>query len=151
MFSATRCVLEYAEKYYLPLATAYLRRTNESGKGAKSLLEWKRHLAEHWPRLRFGSVRVESVGEFHRFEVQLHLDEMDPDAIHVELYAEAADGGEPVRQPMTRGGSLVGQNVWCFSASIPAIRPVEDFTPRVVPCHPEAIVPLEAPYILWYR
>ena len=31
-FSATRCVLEYTAKYYLPLAAAYLRRTNDSGK-----------------------------------------------------------------------------------------------------------------------
>jgi starch phosphorylase len=34
-FSATRCVLEYTEKYYLPLAAAYLRRANDSGKCAE--------------------------------------------------------------------------------------------------------------------
>ncbi len=151
MFSATRCVLEYAEKYYLPLATAYLRRSNDGGKFAENLLHWKRHLADHWSRLRFGSVRVESTEELHQFEIQVYLDEMDPDAVQVELYADDAKDGEPVRHVMTRGESLVGQNVWRYSASVPATRPAQDFTPRVVPCHPGAFVPLEAPYILWYR
>jgi len=151
MFSATRCVLEYTERYYLPLATAYLRRSNDGGKFAENLLQWKRHLADHWSRLRFCSVRVESSEVLHQFEIQVYLDEMDPDAIQVELYAEAAKDGGPVRQVMTRGESLVGQNVWRYSASVPATRPAQDFTPRVVPCHPEAFVPLEAPYILWYQ
>jgi len=150
-FSATRCVLEYTAKYYLPLATAYLRRAGDNGKCAESLVDWKRHLAGHWSRLRFSSVRVESTDELHNFDVQVHLDEMDPDAIQVELYAEAVNGDEPIRQVMTRRESLVGQNVWRYSASVPATRPAEDFTPRIVPFHPEAFIPLEAPDILWYR
>lgn len=150
-FSATRCVLEYTTKYYLPLAAAYLRRANDTGKCAESLLHWKRHLADHWSRLRFGSVRIESTNEHHHFDVQVHLDEMDPDAIQVELYAETADGDAPFRQVMVRGESLVGQNVWRYSAFVPATRPVEEFTPRIIPFQPEAFIPLEAPDILWYR
>jgi len=151
VFSATRCVLEYTEKYYLPLATAYMRRANDGGKRAMSLLEWKRHLADHWSRIRFGSVRIESTREHHCFDIQVHLNEMNPDAIQVELYADAANGDEPIRQVMVRSESLVGQNVWRYSASVPATRPAEDFTPRIVPCHPDAFVPLEAPEILWQR
>jgi starch phosphorylase len=150
-FSATRCVLEYTEKYYLPLAAAYLRRANDGGKRAESLLDWKRQLADHWSRLRFGSVRIESTDEHHHFDIQVHLDEMDPGAIQVELYADAANGDERVRQVMVRGESLVGQNVWRYTASVPATRPAQDFTPRIVPFHPDAFVPLEAPDILWHR
>ena len=150
-FSATRCVLEYTEKYYLPLAAAYLRRASDSGKRAASLLDWKRHLADRWSRLRFGSVRIESTDMHHHFDVQVHLDEMDPGAIQVELYADAANGDEPIRQVMVRRESLVGQNVWHYTASVPTTRPAENFTPRIVPFHPEAFIPLEAPEILWYR
>ena len=117
-FSATRCVLEYTEKYYL---------------------------------LRFGSLRIESTTEQHHFDIQVHLDEMDPGAIQVELYADAANGDEPIRKVMLRGESLVGQNVWRYSVSVPATRPAKDFTPRIVPFHPDAFVPLEAPDILWYQ
>jgi starch phosphorylase len=150
-FSATRCVLEYTAKYYLPLATAYRRRAEENGKCAESLVQWKRHLADHWSRLRFGSLHIESSSEQHHFDIQVHLDEMDPGAIQVELYADTAKGDEPVRHVMVRGESLVGQNVWRYSASVPATRPVKDFTPRIVPFHPDAFVPLEAPDILWYQ
>jgi len=150
-FSATRCVLEYTAKYYLPLATAYLRRAGDNGKYAKSLLDWKRHLADHWSRLRFCAVNIESTDEHHHFDVQVHLDEMDPDAIQVELYADAANGEEPIRQVMVRGESLVGQSVCHYSASVPATRPAEEFTPRIVPFHPDAFIPLEATDILWYR
>jgi len=150
-YSATRCVLEYTEKYYLPLAKAYMQRMKDGGRCAKSLLEWQRHLAEHWPRLRFGAVRIETTGAHHHFDVQVHLDEMDPGAIQVELYAEAVGDDEPLRKVMTHGEPLVGQNVWRYSATVPATRPAADFTPRIVPFHPEAFVPLEAPDILWCR
>ena len=46
----------------------------------------------------------------------------------------------PSRELMTRGELLV-----------PATRPAKDFTLRLVAFHPEAFVPLETPYILWYR
>jgi starch phosphorylase len=96
-------------------------------------------------------MHIESTDEHHHFDIQVHLNEMDPGAIQVELYADAVDGDKPIRQVMVRGESLVGQNVWRYSASVPATRPAEDFTPRIVPYHPDAFVPLEAPDILWHR
>jgi len=150
-FSANRCVLEYAEEYYLPLTNAYLQRTSNGGKCAEDLLRWQRQLSDHWSRLRFVSVHVEPAGVDLRFDVQVFLDGLDPEAVQVELYANAAGDGEPTRLVMTRGEPLVGQNVWRYSASVPATRPAEDFTPRVVPYHPHAFVPLEASYILWSK
>jgi starch phosphorylase len=38
-----------------------------------------------------------------------------------------------------------------YSAAVPTARAADDFTARVVPHHPGASVPLEAPYILWQR
>jgi starch phosphorylase len=95
-------------------------------------------------------MQVETEEEEYRFQVQVYLDEMAPDAIQVELYADAFDAGEPVRHFMVRGEPLVGENAWHYSVAVPANRPASDFTPRVIPCHPEAIVPLEAAQILWY-
>jgi glycogen phosphorylase len=34
---------------------------------------------------------------------------------------------------------------------VPASRPATDYTPRLVPYHPDARVPLEANEILWQR
>ncbi len=150
-FSATRCVREYTEKHYAPLASAYRRRSADGPGTVESLLDWRRQLSAHWSRLRFGSVQVETEGEEHRFQVQVYLDEMNPDAIRVELYAEALEEGEPVRHVMVRGEPLVDENAWRYSAAVPANRPASDFTPRVIPFHPEVIVPLEAAQILWYE
>jgi hypothetical protein len=41
-------------------------------------------------------------------------------------------------------------NTYLYEASIKTSRPPADFTPRVIPILGGAMVPLEAPQILWY-
>jgi len=67
--------------------------------------------------------------------------------VSVELYADARDGDAAVRLVMT-DAERTG-NIWVFSAVVPASRPASDFTPRVIPAHPGASIPLEAPLIVW--
>jgi starch phosphorylase len=150
-FSATRCVREYTEKHYVPLAAAYRRRCSDGHGTAESLLNWRRQLSDHWSQIRFGSVQAETEGQEHRFQAQVYLDGLNPDAVQVELYAESLDGGDPARHVMDRGEQLAGENAWRYSAEVRADRSVTDFTPRVIPCHPEAFVPLESAEILWYQ
>jgi len=147
-FSANRSVREYTENYYLPAAARVLARSEENGKLGIELVEWRRRVADHWPRLRFGELKVESDSNRHRFHVQAYLDELDAGAVCVEL---CADGEQPVRIGMTRGDQLTGSmNAFGYTAEVPASRPASDFTPRLVPCHAGALVPLEAREILWY-
>ena len=47
-------------------------------------------------------MKVETDGEQHVFEVQVYLDDLDPNAVRVELYADGVNGGAPVRQEMKR-------------------------------------------------
>ena len=150
-FSATRCVQEYTGKYYVPLAEAYRRRSAGGKATGEDLLAWRRQLADHWPNLRFTAMRVESEDGQHRFQVDVHLDELKPEAVQVELYAEPHDGGEPLRHGMAREEALAGENTWRYAATVSTDRPADDFTPRVIPFHSEASVPLEAAEILWYR
>jgi glycogen phosphorylase len=70
-FSANRSVREYTEKHYIPLAAAYLPRLSDGNRTARDLLEWKRQVSQHWPKLRFGSLRVETEGLQHVFQVQV--------------------------------------------------------------------------------
>ncbi|HWE52013.1 MAG TPA: alpha-glucan family phosphorylase [Bryobacteraceae bacterium] len=148
-FSTNRVVREYTEQHYLPLASGFLERSKDNGAPGVRILEWQKHLEEHWPRLRFGTLCASTDGGQHTFAVQVWLDELNPDAIAVELYA---DGDSPVLHEMTRGAELIGSgSAWTWTATIPADRPAGDFTPRVVPRHPGASVPLESQKILWYR
>jgi starch phosphorylase len=70
----------------------------------------------------------------------------------VELYADPLAGGEPFCQLLERGVLLAGAaNAYIYQGSLPAERPATDYTPRIVPVHAEASVPLEADFVLWYR
>jgi len=150
-FSANRAVREYTEQYYIPAATAYSERAADKGAMSVRIVNWRRALEENWSNLRFGEVTVASDTEKHLFDVQVYLNGLDPDSVRVELYADGINGGDPVRQEMTRGQQLVGANGYVYRSSVPASRPAMDFTARVIPHHPGASVPLEAVRILWQR
>jgi glycogen phosphorylase len=148
-FSAARAVIDYTEGYYLPAATRYRARAADSGAAGIGFVEWQRTLAAHWREIRFGETHVERDGGDHRVAVDVQLGAVPPDAVRVELYA---DGDQVTPVPMTRERRVEGSaNGYVFTASVPASRPASDWTPRVIPDHPGAVVPLEAPYILWAR
>lgn len=151
-FSANRAVREYTERYYLPAAQAYRKRAENHGALGKEILGWREQLRRHWPAIYFGNLHVETASGRHQFHMQVYLGELDPDTIEVELYADSPSGGPLVRQKMTRGDQLVGATKgWIYVAQVPAQRPAEEFTPRLIPRHPDAAIPLEAEQIKWQR
>jgi starch phosphorylase len=151
-FSAGRTGREYTDRYYLPAAAAYRQRAADNGKLGQEILSWQASLAQHWDAVRLGELEVETAGDQHAFRLQVYLDELDADAVRVELYADAPDGEPPVRQAMMRGEPLVGAAAgYVYAARLPAARPHSDYTPRLIPHRPDAAVPLEANQILWQR
>jgi glycogen phosphorylase len=151
-FSTNRAVRQYTDEHYLSAATAFRQRAeNRSSLGA-DLVAWKADLAKHWSALRFGSATVQRQGEQYVFQAQVFLDALNPDAVRVELYADAQKDAAPITQPMSRGELLVGAtNGFTYTAVVPTTRPAADYTPRLIPQHVGALVPLEAPFILWHE
>lgn len=148
-FSTNRAVREYTEQHYLPAASAYLERAADKGKIGVELVGWRRDLEQKWNALRFGEVKVETAGEQHIFEAQVYLDNLDPEAVRVELYA---NGEAPERVEMKRMRQLVGAiNGYTYHAEVAAIRPASDYTARLIPHRDGVSVPLEAAHILWQR
>ena len=78
-FSANRTVREYTEQHYLPAATAYRERAADKGAVGRQVVDWQHALEQKWAMLRFGEVNIETDGEQHMFEVQIYLDDLDPD------------------------------------------------------------------------
>jgi starch phosphorylase len=151
-FSADRAVREYTEQHYLPAAAAYLERAAEDGAMGSQIVEWQRGLEAAWSALRFGEVKVKTSGEQHMFEAQVYLNDVDPNATRVELYADGVNGGDPVRQEMQCVRPLAGASGGhVYSAAVSASRPPEDYTVRVIPRHTGVAVPLEVARILWQR
>ncbi|HZT68955.1 MAG TPA: alpha-glucan family phosphorylase [Terriglobia bacterium] len=151
-FSANRVVREYTETHYIARANAYRERIM-SGTGAlEGLVRWRREVERSWTHLRFGSLNVTSHDGLHIFNVQVYLHELSAEAVRVELYADATDGTHAEVVEMKCAAPLVGaSNAYQYTASVRATRPANDFTPRIVPYHPLALVPLECARILWYR
>jgi starch phosphorylase len=151
-FSTNRAVRQYTEQHYLPAAAAFRQRAENRGSMGADLVTWQAELAKHWSALRFGPATVEQQGGQYLFHVQVFLDDVDPDALSVELYADAQKDGAPITLAMTRCERPAGAaSAFTYSASVPASRPVGDYTPRLVPRHQGAFVPLEAPFILWHE
>jgi glycogen phosphorylase len=152
LFSTNRVVRQYTEEHYLSAASAFKERSKNQCSLGADLLKWQTELRKHWSTLRFGSATVEQKDGQLDFQAQVFLNELDPDAVSVELYAEARNGGAPTRQAMLRGERLVGsESGYTYTARIPATRPAADYTPRLVGRHDGAFVPLEAPFILWHN
>jgi starch phosphorylase len=72
--------------------------------------------------------------------------------MRVELYADAVNGGEPVRQAMTRVRRLAGAaSAYAYRVEVAATRPITDYTARAIPNCDGVAVPLEAAQIQWQR
>ena len=151
-FSTNRTVREYTEQHYLPASSAYLGRTRDKGKMGADMVDWLRGLDQKWAALRFGEVKVKTDGGRHVFEVQVSLDDLDPEAVRVDLYADGVEGGLPERVEMKRVRQLVGAaNGYAYRAEMPAARPSSDYTARLIPYRNGVSVPLEVARILWQR
>jgi starch phosphorylase len=151
-FSSNRMLREYVEGLYLPAAASLRRRRAEGTGKARALRRWSESLDAGWSSLRFGPMEVHDKDGQHRFTVPVHLGNINPDAVRVELYAAPQGSAEPERHSMTCGdASLEEPQARLYRARIPAHRPAADYTPRIVPTFDGLAVPLEAPQILWYR
>ena len=151
-FSANRAVREYTDNYYVAAATAYCDRARDRGAPVQSLLAWQTALLRHWADVRFGKLDIKSSGVRHLFQIQVYLGDLSPELVRVEIYAESIDGAPAVRQEMTRGNPLPGSTkAFVYGAEVPASRSPADYTPRVIPWHPAARIPLEDSHILWFR
>ncbi|MEJ2378352.1 MAG: alpha-glucan family phosphorylase [Pseudolabrys sp.] len=151
-FSTNRSVREYTEQHYLPAATAYRSRAANKCAIGRQIVDWQHCLKQKWATLHFGEVNVENRAGQLVFEVQVCLNDLEPKAVQVELYADGVTGSAPVRQEMKRLRPLAGATgSYIYSAIVPAARSPADYTARVIPHRDGVAIPLEDARILWQR
>lgn len=158
-FSVNRAVIEYTEQLYLPAAAAFQARGARKGALAKKIVGWQQQLKAHWGSLSFGKVHIETHDNQHHFEVPIYLNGMNPDAVRVELYADALeDSTERLAviiyamqssASTSKSSTAKINDAIIYRGSVEASRPAEDFTPRVVAYFDGISIPLEAAYIHW--
>jgi starch phosphorylase len=149
-FSADRSIREYTENYYLPASAAYTRRQANQATRARIIVDWRHSLDEKWHLLHFGDLYIHAQDEDRMFEVELFLDNLDPLAIKVELYADGVCGNPSTKLAMNLVRKPDGVSHYhVYGATVSSARPVSDFTARVIPHFEGVSLPLEESRILW--
>jgi glycogen phosphorylase len=151
-FSSNRMVREYVEQAYLPAAAGFRARNADHARLARELHAWWRALLEGWQEIRFGPVSATRRDAAQEVAVQIHLGEIQPEWVRVELFADGVANAPAVVAILTRAEPVPGdRRGFVYRGHVATDRPLPDFTARVVPFHPEARVPIEAPLIAWAR
>ncbi len=147
-YSAGRMVREYTSDFYLPMVAGGQERTAEL---ARDLVEDRKTIANHWPRLRFGELTCQANDNGQAFTLCVYLGGLSQDQVALELVAEECGYGPRIVQAMTMSHQLEGsEDSYLYTACVPS-RPAEHYTPRMRVCDPRLNLPLEDAHILWYR
>ena len=136
-FSAERMVREYTENYYLRAASGFVKRIDNKTAIVKKLPETFKFLRAAWHELAFGALQENG----RHIRVEIDLGSIDPRHVRVELFADF-----PVEHI-----TLVRNADGSYAGDVPGKRSIFDYTARVVPNVPDAILPLELPLMTWQR
>jgi starch phosphorylase len=98
------------------------------------------------------NLQVESSASGHHLSLHVYLDDLSAESVKAEIFADAQGNHEAFCQIMERKAALPGAvNGYMYEATVPADRPADDYTPRLVPAHDHANIPAEEFHIKWYR
>jgi starch phosphorylase len=157
-YNTHRMVREYTERFYLPSIRATHRMKDADLAGAKALTAWKGRVRGAWPQIAIKDVAMRSsgelkVGETMRVETAVHLGELTPDDVAVELYHGPTAGGHDLAQGALVRMRLVGNNgdrIYRFEGEIPARESgAHAFAVRVMPWNAAMSHPYETSLVRW--
>lgn len=151
-FSGARMMTDYVEQAYLPQAKSVRERLKDNCAAAKSMNNWARGVFSRWNSLHIGQpVASTSDGSVH-VVVPVYLGEVDPASVRVEMFADQTAEHAPEVIMLHQEHPIAGStNGYIFAGAVVSPRPLEDYTVRVVPYHPQAYLPAELPLIAWQK
>lgn len=151
-FSSNRMLREYVDNIYMPATNSFRQRIDNNAQMAKEISTWQTSLERYWSDLHFGELQVHLKDKRWAFQTPIYFGRLDPSFFRVQLYVNSLDGRESVQIPMTQGEKISGApNGYIYQVETEATRPAEDFTPRIIPVHHDASIPLEESHILWQK
>jgi starch phosphorylase len=141
---------DYLQDYYLPAAAALRRRRSDDAAVGRGLVTWHSRVTRHWQGLHWDRLRARSDESGHHVSLHLYLDDLKPDDVQVECFADESGDRPAEHHVLQRSEPLPGTpNGFAYRGVLPPERPLEHYTPRLIPAHPEARVPLEINLITW--
>jgi len=136
-FSASRAVREYTEQHYLPAAASYRERAANKGAVGKQVSIGSKQWIGSGIHCASETCGVETNADHHIFQVELVLNNLDPNTARVELYADGIGGNAPCDRDERVGQLANVSGGYVYSAAVSAARPPADYTPRVILSVPE--------------
>jgi starch phosphorylase len=142
---------DYVDNYYIPASAQYRQRISNQSKVAKELALWQQQLARHWSAIYMQNFQVEASESGYRLTLHVYLDELSAEFVRVEVYAKAQGNNQPFCAIMERKAAFPGAvNGYIYENTVPADRPADHYTPRLVPDHCHVNIPAEEAHIKWY-
>ncbi|HEX7975582.1 MAG TPA: alpha-glucan family phosphorylase, partial [Anaerolineales bacterium] len=158
-FNTHRMVREYTERFYLLAASHYQRLAADGLAGARALTSWKERIERAWPEVRVLEVSSADtaqlpVGGSIQVQARIHLGELTPEDVQVELYLGRVDArGEIVGAEVTpmHSAGLAEQGTALFEASAAPCRQsgLHGYTVRVLPYHPDMQTRFLPGLVIW--
>ena len=159
VFNTHRMIAEYATQFYFPATERFERLTKDSLGSAKELVDWKNRVRDKWGQLRIDGVESQksvddtiSAGQSVHVKASVQLGELLPQDILVQAYYGPLDFNHQITTgtavPLERTGVQDGRNV--YEGDLPTTNSgMQGFSVRVLPTHPDALMPIELPLITW--
>ena len=157
-FNAARMIQEYTELCYLPAHRRWTTLSGDHLARARQLLAWREVIEARWPKVSVRAVQAQTdqpllLHEEMPVRVEVHLGEIDPKDVKVQLYCSPLD----IRGRLGPGDTAeltyeacVEDSVHCFTGAIRCPSTGRyGFAVRVLPNHPNLTLRQIQGLILW--
>jgi len=157
-YNTHRMVREYTERFYLVADGLFRRLSQNDAARARALAAWLGRVRAAWPQVRIeaveGQVHDLKVGERMTVRVRVHLGELSPGDVNVELYVGRLSAAQEILDAVTTRMEATGErsgNTWVFEGhASPCSRSGRHgYTIRVLPCHPDLTAAFLPGLITW--
>ncbi len=160
VFNTHRMVKEYNERVYEKAAESKRSLAANGFENARAVATWKAQIRKQWPQIRVVGVRVGSsegssidVGESLKVEARVHLGEVPPEFVRVQIYygeSDDVDITNPMTIDLSNSGTSELPGEYCYDGSIPAEESgTYGFNVRVIPFNPNLSQAHELRLITW--
>ena len=159
IFNTQRMVQEYSERMYEPAAAATARLGAKGAAKAQEVSAWKKQIRQLWGQVRINDVKIVNadsvnvlVGESLSVEARVHLGDISPEFVRVQVYVGETSDNEiarPITVDLTESKKGThGDYIYRGSVQAPESG-AYGFNVRVIPTHPSLTQPHELRLITW--
>lgn len=151
-YSADRAVREYVERYYLPLARGYERRTRHHSALAIELVAVITDITRRWTDLRIVDSTCRRAGTLYHLQLDIALGGIAPQCLRVQLYRAGDEHRCSRIWSLSQRADSPRNGLAMYEGQVPNDCPESAYTVRImVNDRSELFVPLEVPLIFWEK